>query len=88
MKVFFFNFLFTHLTLLGLHCTQTFSSCGEQGLLSSCSTWASHCSDFSCWGTQAMDVRASVVVAHGLSSGSCQALEYRLSSCGVLDDWT
>ena len=27
--------------------TRTFSSCGEQGLLSSCSVWASHCGGFS-----------------------------------------
>ena len=25
-----------------------FSSCGEQGLLSSNSVWAAHCGDFSC----------------------------------------
>ena len=35
--------------LLGL-----FSSCGEQGLLSSCSAWASHCGGFSCCGAQAV----------------------------------
>ena len=28
--------------------TWVFSSCGVQGLLSSCSTWAPHCSGFSC----------------------------------------
>ena len=31
-----------------------FSSCGEQGLLSSCSVWASLCSDFSLCGAQAL----------------------------------
>ena len=31
-----------------------FSSCGEQGLLSSCSVQASHCSDFSCCGAWAL----------------------------------
>ena len=35
-----------------------FSSCGEQGLLSSCGVRASHCGGFSCCGTWA---RASVV---------------------------
>ena len=39
---------------------------------------ASHCSGFSCCG------QASVVVACGLSSCGLQALEHRLSSCGVL----
>ena len=55
MKVFFFNFLFTHLTLLGLHCTQTFSSCGEQGLLSTCGAQASNCGGFSCCGAHAVE---------------------------------
>ena len=31
-----------------------FSSCGKQGLLSSCNEWASHCSDFSCGKAQAL----------------------------------
>ena len=31
-----------------------FSSCSDQGLLSSCRVWTSHCSDFSCFGTQAL----------------------------------
>ena len=31
-----------------------FSSCSDQGLLSSCCVWTSHCSDFSCFGTQAL----------------------------------
>ena len=43
-----------------------FSSCGEQGLLSSCSTRASHCSGFSCCGAQALQCAGSVTVAHGL----------------------
>ena len=33
-QFFFFNYLFTYLAALGLHCcTRAFSSCGEQGLL-------------------------------------------------------
>ena len=40
--------------MLGLCCCAwTFSSCSEQGLLSSCSSWASHCTDFSCCGARA-----------------------------------
>jgi len=30
------------------------SSCGEQGLLSSCAEWASHCGGFSCSGLWAL----------------------------------
>ena len=37
-----------------------FSSCGDQGLLSSCSALASHCGSFSCCGAQTLE--------HGLSS--------------------
>ena len=38
---------------------------------------------FSCCGAQALGVRASAVVAWGLSSCGSQALEHRLSSCGA-----
>ena len=34
------------LVALGVGGAQAFSSCSEQGLLSSCSAWASHCGDF------------------------------------------
>ena len=41
--------------MLGLCCcTWAFSSCDEQGLLSSCSAWASHCGGFSCCGARAL----------------------------------
>ena len=36
-----------------------------------------------CCGARALDTRASVVVAHGLSSCGSRTLEHRLSSCGV-----
>ena len=42
-----------------------FSSCGDQGLLSSCSALASHCGSFSCCGAQTLE--------HGLSSCGAQA---------------
>ena len=36
------------MAVLGLHCrTHAVSSCGQQGLLPSCSAQASHCSGFS-----------------------------------------
>ena len=37
------------LAVLGLHCcVWAFPSCCEQGLLSSCGAWVSHCGGFSC----------------------------------------
>ena len=54
----FINYLF--FSAMGLCCyMQAFSGSGEQGLLSSCSVQASHCSSFS--GTaQALSMQASV----------------------------
>ena len=49
---------------------QAFSSCHEQGSTLHCGARASHSSDFSYWGAQALGMRASVVAAHGLSSCS------------------
>ena len=47
-------FIYLFLPVLGLpYCLQTFSSCGEWGLLSSCGAQASHSSGFSC-GAQAL----------------------------------
>ena len=59
----------------GLHCCADcfFSSCGEQGLLSGCSTRASHCCGFSRCRAQARE--------HGFSSGGAQAY----SLCGTGD---
>ena len=47
-----------------------------------CGVQASHCGGLSCCGTQAPGMRASAVVAHGLSNSGLRALEHRLSSCG------
>ena len=49
-----------------------------------CSVWASHCGDFSCCRAWALGARASVVVAHGLSSCGSWALEHKFCSC---DSW-
>ena len=66
--------MYVFLAALGLHCCAwAFSSCDER---------ASHCSGFSRCGTRALGARASVVVAHGLSSWGSRALERGLSSCG------
>ena len=48
-----------------------------------CGAWASHCSGFSCCRARALGMRASVVVACGLSSCGSRALELRLSNCGA-----
>ena len=48
-----------------------------------CGAWASHRGGFSFCGARALGVRASVVVAHGLSSCGSWAPEHRLSSCGA-----
>ena len=46
LKKFFFNLFFVCAGSSLLH--GLFSSCGEQGLFSSCETRVSHCSGFSC----------------------------------------
>ena len=65
------------MTALGLCCYASFfSSCGEQGLLCSCSAWVSHCSGFSC-------CRAQAPGCAGFSICSSQVLDQRLDSCGT-----
>ena len=55
--------------MVGVHCcTQAFSSCSKQGLLSSCGAWASHCGGFSCCEAWALGLWESVVAVHGFSS--------------------
>ena len=77
----FYFYLF--LAVLGLHCcTRAFSSYSERGLLFVV-VCRLHCGGFSCCGARALGVRASVVVARGLSSCGSWALERRLSSCGA-----
>ena len=51
-----------------------FSGCGEQGLLSSYGTWASHCGGFSCFQEWAFGHLA-------FHSCGSRALEHRLNSC-------
>ena len=46
-----------------------------------CGAWASRCGGFSCCRVRALGMRASVVVACGLSSYGLRALEHRLGSC-------
>ena len=60
-------------------CTQAFSGCGKQELLSSCSSRASHCGCFSCCRVWALGhTWPTVVVAQGLNCSS---------ACGILIPW-
>ena len=84
---FFFIFiliLFIFLAVLGLCCcVRVFLQLRRAGATLRCVARASHCSGFSCCGVWALGTRASVVVAHGLSSWGSRALERRLSSCAA-----
>ena len=69
---------FLFLAALGLCCyAQAFSSCGEPGLHSNCSTPASHCGGFSYCKAWALGSPASIVGAHRLS---------RSAVCGIFLD--
>ena len=61
-KVYFYLWLFW----VFVAAQTVFSSCSEQGLLSSCGVQAFHCRGFSCCGAQSLGIPASVVVAPGL----------------------
>ena len=79
-----FYFILSFLAVLGLRCCAwAFLWLWRAGATLRCGVQASHCGGFSCCGAQALGVRASVVVAHGLSSCGSRALELRLSSCGA-----
>ena len=70
--------------MLGLLCCGwPFSSCNEQGLLSSFVVWASHCSGFSVAEHRLYGVQVSGVVAHGVSSRGSRASGHRLNDCGT-----
>ena len=81
VKIFFLtrtHCCYIYLAVLGLYCcTWTISRFGEQGLLSSCSAWASHCSGFSCCRAQALGCMT-------FSSCGSWALEHRFNSCDTL----
>ena len=67
--MFFFKYLFIYsfLAVLGLRCCQhTFSSCSEQGLLSSSGAWVSHCTGFFCFRAQTLDHRLQQLWCTGL----------------------
>jgi len=87
---------FYFLAALGLHCsTRAFSSCSEQGLLSSCGVRASHCGGFSCCRAQALGhicfsscSKGSVALLH---VGSSQTRDWTRAPCigkWTLNHWT
>ena len=81
---FLYKFIYLFLAVLGLCCcTRAFSSCGERGATLRCSARASHCGGLSHCRARALGVRASAVVARGLSSRGLRAPEHRLSSRGT-----
>ena len=68
---------FTYLFIADLSlncCSWAFSSCGQQGLLSSCRVQASHCGYFSSFGAQDLGCASSVVVACGLSCSEASGI--------------
>ena len=74
---FFFLKKYLFLAVLGLHCgARGFSSCGEQGLLSSAGGQASHCGGSSHCGAWALGAR-------GLGRCSSPLPEHRLGSHGA-----
>ena len=84
MKSFFFLSVYEFFgcagSLLLLH--GLFSSCGEQGLLSSCSAQASRCDSFPCCGAQALGHVGFSSCGSWAQYLWLQALEHRLS-CGA-----
>ena len=78
-KDFFYLFIF----VLGLGCcTGPFSSCREQGRLSSCHSGASHCGGFSSYGAQSLGSPASVPAAPQLRSCDLWTPEQGLNRFG------
>ena len=64
-----------------------FSTCSEQGPLSSCGVWASCCSGFSCCGAQALEPLGFTSCSPGACCG-LQALELGLSwGCDIVGAW-
>ena len=62
------NLIYLFMAALDLHCcSQVFSTCSKQGLLSSCSAWSSLCSGFSNCGAWFPSAWASVIAASQLS---------------------
>ena len=67
-STFFFCFNLLLAALCLRCCEQAFLQLQRTEATLRCGAWTSHCSGFSCCRVRALGVRASVVVAHGLSS--------------------
>ena len=77
------KFIYLFLAALGVRCcVQAFSSCGEWELLFIAVRRLLIAVASLCCRAQAPGMRASVVVARGLSSCGSRALEHRFRSCG------
>ena len=81
---FFFFFFFSFMYCINFGCAvslllyMAFSSCSEQGLLSSCSAWASQCCGFPCCEAHVLGTCVSVVAALGLWSLGSVVVAHRL----------
>ena len=83
-KFIYFILFILFLAVLCLRCyMRAFLWMRRAGATLHCGAQASRCGDFSCCRARALAARASVVVAHRLSSCGSRALEHRLSSCGT-----
>ena len=85
VSVFFFPFGCAGSSLV----LRLFSSCSEQGPLSTSGARASHCGGFSCCGARALGRAGSVLVAPGLCSTGSVGAAHGLScsvACGILPD--
>ena len=79
----FLKFYLLFIFLLNLHCFSWACLLLRQDGATLCrSAWVSYCSGFSYCGARALGMQTSIIVVHGISSCSWQALEYWLSSCG------
>ena len=83
-RVVYFLFIYLRLCWLFTAARGLFSSCGDRGLLSSCSAHASHCGGFPRCRAWALGAGVSVASVCGLSSCSMWAPECVISSCGAL----
>ena len=76
--------IFKFLTVLSLHCCmEAFSSCGKWRVLS-CSSWASHCSGFSCFGEGNDNPLQYSCLENSMDRGAWQAI-YSPWGCKELD---
>ena len=81
-----FVFRFLNLLLVTLDlccCAGVFATCGEWGLVSSCSGWASHCSGFSCFRAWVLglDLSGCGTVVQGLAVQHVESYQTRGQMC-------